>query len=66
MSQQEVIDYLRKENKPKTAKEIKIALDKAEATTQGLLRRLIKDGIINRKRKSSNLKTFVYQINHNA
>ena len=64
MSQQEVIDYLRKENKPKTSKEIKIALDKAEATTQRMLRQLTREGLI--KRVHKNNRTFIYSINHNA
>jgi predicted transcriptional regulator len=66
MSQQEVIDYLRKENKPKTSKEIKIALDKAEANTQRILRQLTREGLINRVHKNKGHKTFIYSINHNA
>jgi predicted transcriptional regulator len=66
MSQQEVIDYLRKETNPKTAKEIKTALDKAEATTQKLLRHLIKEGVVYRRRKDHHRKTFIYSLNHNA
>ena len=69
MSQQEVIDYLKKENKPKTANEIKGALDKAEATTQRILRQLTREGILHREKvENSNhhYKKFVYSINENA